>query len=153
MSLELAPISQRDALSFVAEHHRHNKPPAGSKFQVAAVCGDTVVGVAIAGRPVSRMLQAKGKLEVTRVCTDGYDNACSKLYGACRRAGTALGYRAQDIITYTLESESGASLRAAGWVVDEVLPQAKTGWTRPSRPRDAQELTDCIAKIRWRAAL
>lgn len=70
-------------------------------------------GVAIAGRPVARHLDDGLTLEVTRVATDGVWNACSALYGACRRAAKALGYRR--LITYTLLSETGASLRASGW--------------------------------------
>ena len=35
------------------------------------------------------------------------------LYAASARAAKAMGYR--KIITYTLDSESGSSLRAAGW--------------------------------------
>lgn len=52
-------------------------------------------------------------LEVNRTCTDGTKNANSMLYGACRRATFALGYR--KLITYTLPEEGGTSLRAAGW--------------------------------------
>jgi hypothetical protein len=37
------------------------------------------------------------------------------LYSACARAAKALGYGR--IITYILESESGTSLRASGWVM------------------------------------
>lgn len=35
------------------------------------------------------------------------------LYAAAWRAAQAMGYR--KIITYTLDTENGASLRAAGW--------------------------------------
>ena len=52
-------------------------------------------------------------LEVNRLCTTGEKNACSILYAASARAAKAMGYR--KIITYTLDSESGSSLRAAGW--------------------------------------
>ena len=46
------------------------------------------------------------------------DNACSKLYGACCRIGFEMGY--ERIVTYTLASETGASLRAAGFAFDGV---------------------------------
>lgn len=55
-------------------------------------------------------------LEILRCCTDGTHNACSKLYGACCRIGFDMGY--ERIVTYTLASESGASLRAAGFAFD-----------------------------------
>src|ERR1035441_8056475 len=74
-----------------------------------------LVGVAIVGRPVARRLDDGETLEVTRLCTDGTPNACSFLYGACRRAAFALGYGR--IGTYTLQDEGGASLRAAGWTL------------------------------------
>jgi hypothetical protein len=48
-----------------------------------------------------------------RLCTDGTKNACSFLYSAASRAAKALGYN--KIITYILASESGISLKAAGW--------------------------------------
>lgn len=70
-------------------------------------------------------------LEVNRCCTDGTPNACSMLYAACWRATRALGYRR--LITYTLTSEPGTSLKAAGW---KVIGQTKgRSWDTPSRPR------------------
>ena len=72
-----------------------------------------LAGVAIVGRPVSRYLDDGKTLEVNRLCTDGTKNACSFLYAAAARAARAMGY--QRIITYTLDTEGGASLRAAGW--------------------------------------
>ena len=42
MSLQLAPLNQRTALAFVQMHHRHNKPPRGAKFQVAAVVDEEI---------------------------------------------------------------------------------------------------------------
>lgn len=152
MALHLAPISQRRALAFVALHHRHNVPPRGSIFQVAVETAEgEVVGVAIAGRPVARGLDNGRTLEVVRVCTTGYRNAASMLYGACARAGVALGFDPQRIITYTLAEEPGTSLRAAGWVQDELLAQRPGGWDTPSRPRDAAR-TPNGPKVRWRSA-
>ena len=71
------------------------------------------MGVAIVGRPVSRYLDDSWTLEVNRLCTDGTRNACSMLYAAAWRTARAMGYH--KLITYILESENGASLRAAGW--------------------------------------
>lgn len=71
------------------------------------------MGVAIVGRPVSRHLDDGWTLEVNRLCTDGSRNACSALYAAAWRAARAMGYKR--LVTYILESENGASLRAAGW--------------------------------------
>lgn len=117
MTLRIAPITLRAANTYIAEHHRHHKPARGCLFCISVRDGDMAVrGVAIVGRPVSRMLDDGFTAEVTLVCTDGAANACSMLYGAARRAARAVGY--QRIVTYTLPEEGGASLRAAGWHCD-----------------------------------
>lgn len=141
--LELVPMSLSDAAEFCAQHHRHHKPPVGGLFAVGVAAGELVRGVAVVGRPVARGNQDGWTAEVTRVATDGARNACSMLYAACWRAARALGYR--KLITYTLASESGASLRAAGWrTVGEVRGRT---WSCPSRPRvDRYPLQD---KLRW----
>lgn len=145
MSLSLVPMSIRDAQEFCAQHHRHHRPPVGGLFAVGATDGTTVRGVAIVGRPVARLSDDGWTAEVTRVATDGARNACSLLYAACWRAARALGFRR--LITYTLASESGASLRAAGWrTVGEVRGRS---WSCESRPRvDHHPLQD---KLRWEA--
>ena len=101
------------ANAFVARFHRHHKPVQGHRFSLAITMDGQVVGVAIVGRPVSRGCDAATSVEVTRLCTNGAKNACSFLYAAAARAARALGYRL--IQTYILDSESGISLRAAGW--------------------------------------
>jgi|SRR6185312_10686399 len=130
--LELTPVTFADACAFVALHHRHSKPPVGHKFSIGVEAGGKLVGVAMVGRPVARMLDDGLTLEVNRTATDGTPNANSKLYGAAWRATRALGYR--KLITYTQRAESGSSLRAAGWRVIAQRP-ARPGWTTPSRPR------------------
>lgn len=131
MKLVLAPITFDDAASFVRQHHRHHTPPAGHKFSIAAMMGEKLVGVAIVGRPVSRMRDDGRTLEVTRMCTTGHRNACSFLYGAAARAAFALGYLR--IGTYILKSEPGTTLKAAGWkMIAEVRGRS---WSAPSRPR------------------
>jgi hypothetical protein len=113
-------------------------------FAVACAndAGD-VVGVAIVGRPLARMLQDGFTAEVTRVATDGTRNACSLLYGAAWRACRALGYR--KLVTYTLPEEGGGSLRGAGW---KCLGEAGGGkWSRADRPRVDAHPTQ--VKMRW----
>ena len=143
--MKIVPISLAEANAFVEQHHRHHGPVVGAKFCIACAEGETVHGVAIVGRPVARMLDDGWTLEVTRVATDGARNACSMLYGAAWRTAKALGYR--KLITYTLASEPGASLRAAGWrVVGEVRGRS---WSCASRPRvDKHPLQQ---KLRWEA--
>lgn len=111
--LELVPISLKEANFFVQQYHRHHKPVVGHKFSVAASDGEKIVGVAIVGRPVSRHLDDGWTLEVNRLCTDGTKNACSFLYSAAWRAAKNMGYKR--LITYILQSENGASLKASGW--------------------------------------
>lgn len=147
--LILVPVSLREANAFVAKVHRHHGPTRGHKFAVAVGSSDGVMrGVAIAGRPVARGLDNGISLEVLRVATDGTPNACSMLYGAVRRAAIAMGYPPRRIFTYTLASESGRSLHAAGWVKDgEVKGET---WDRPNRARTDKHPTG--PKVRWRAA-
>lgn len=110
--LTLCPINLRDAMLFVARHHRHHRAPQGGLFAVAcALTGSAEpCGVAIVGRPVARNADDGWTAEVVRLATTGEGNACSFLYGASWRAARALGYRR--LITYTLASEGGA--RCAG---------------------------------------
>lgn len=128
--LELVPISLKEANAYVERYRRHHKPVVGHKFSIAAAVDGEIVGVAIVGRPVSRYLDDGWTLEVNRLCTNGYRNACSFLYSAAWRAARNLGYK--KLITYILESESGTSLKAAGWkCVGKAGGERWTGKRRP----------------------
>lgn len=144
MKLGLIPLSLAEANAFVERQHRHHKPVVGHMFSLGAInTMSEVVGVAIVGRPVSRMRDDGLTLEVTRICTDGAKNACSFLYGAAARAAFALGYRR--IGTYTLAEEGGASLRGAGW---KMLGERGGGsWSRKERPRVDKHPTQ--GKLLW----
>lgn len=113
--LEIVPISLAEANAFVERNHRHHGPVTGHKFSVAVANMETgeIVGVAIVGRPVARYLDDGWTLEVNRCCTDGTYNACSMLYAAAWRAARAMGYK--KLVTYILDTENGASLKAAGY--------------------------------------
>ncbi len=132
MKLVIVPCNLDEANAFVEQHHRHHQPVVGHKFSLAVVDeAEAVRGVAIVGRPVARGNDNGMTLEVTRLATDGCHNACSALYGACRRAAFALGYKR--LVTYTLPEEGGSSLRASGW---KCLGTAGGGsWSCKSRPR------------------
>jgi len=148
--LSLVPVVRDVALAFIREQHRHAGRPVGYRFAVGIEDqGAKLRGVALGARPSARALDDGRTLEVTRLVTDGVGNGCSMLYGACVRAAKALGYRSA--ITYTLASESGASLRASGWRVDAELP-ARKGWDTPSRPRESRGV-DGAARLRWRIDL
>jgi hypothetical protein len=146
----VTPITLAEANEYVRLHHRHHKPTVGHIFSVAVAEGDMVRGVAIVGRPVARALQDGFTAEVNRVATDGAKNSCSMLYATCWRAARALGY--QRLITYTLASEPGTSLVAAGWKV--VGATDGRSWHREGRPRVDWHptLTTGDDRIRWQAA-
>lgn len=146
--MEIVPITLKDARRFVGLHHEHHDAPQGGLFAVGASDGTEIVAVVIVGRPVARMLNDGRTAEVTRLCTTRDDgkgprNACSLLYAAAWRAARALGY--QRLVTYTLATEGGESLRGAGW---KCLGTAGGGsWDRAARPRaDHHPVQE---KIRW----
>lgn len=100
-------------------------------------CGGELVGVIQVGRPVSRVLDDGNTLEVVRLCTNGEKDVCSFLYSKAARVAKELGYK--KIITYILESESGVSLLASGWKLEEHIKGHN--WSCPSRPRQTQAPT------------
>lgn len=141
--VELRPVTRDVGDAFIRQHHRHHDVPTGALWRHGAHDGDgRLVGIAVVGRPVARPLDDGLTVEVTRLATDGEPNACSLLYAAARRAALAKGYRRG--LTYILSSESGASLRAAGW---SFLWHVKgRSWDTPSRPRtDKHPIEDKVA--------
>jgi hypothetical protein len=145
--MEITPITFEEANAFVAKFHRHHKPMQGCKFCVAVSNEDKVVGVAIVGRPVARLLDNGWTLEVNRCCTDGTRNACSMLYSSAWKAAKALGYKR--LITYTLPEEGGASLKASNWICLGL--RGGGNWNVKSRPRiDTDELLRG-QKLLWEA--
>jgi hypothetical protein len=157
MSLHLVPMSLREANDFVTSFHRHSGRTSrdGGKFAIGASDGENLIGVAIVGNPLSATLMDGFTAEVLRVCVcpEAPRNSCSFLYGACWRAWRAMGGR--KLVTYTLQTESGSSLRGAGWkVVGEVAPHDK--W-REKAKRDGLhgrqwQAIYGQAKFRWEMA-
>lgn len=115
--MKIIPITLSTANKFVEENHRHHSSVVGCKFAIGLNDGEELIGVAICGRPVSRYLDDGETLEINRLCTTGTRNACSMLYGACCRVAKAMGY--QKVITYILQSEDGASLRASNFTLED----------------------------------
>lgn len=150
MSLQLAPLSIKAADRFVADHHRHHKPTHGkAKFALAAMRGEEMVGVIIAGRPKAGPLDDGTRLELVRICTHGDDrqNAVSFLIGRSRRAAQALGYTAP-LITYIEQGEDGASLIAAGFC--KVADVRAGSWDRAGRRRE--DTHAIVPRERWEDA-
>jgi hypothetical protein len=144
VTLTLVPMTLREARVYVDAIHRHHRAPQGGLFAIGASDGAAIVGVVIIGRPVARGLGSDDfTAEVTRLASDGSRNVCSLLYAAAWRACRAMGYRR--LVTYTLATEPGTSLRAVGFA--DVARVTGHSWDRPSRPRvDTHPTED---KIRW----
>lgn len=144
----VVPLTLRQANDFVELHHRHSARTAndGGKFAIGLTVDDELIGVAIVGRPVARMLAEVGTAEVLRLCVTpaAPKGACARLYARCKRIWQQMGGRR--LVTYTLARERGASLRGAGFIIEAVVPARS--WSTPSRPRPARAL-DREAKVRW----
>lgn len=130
--IKAIPLELKQANEFVDSLHRHHNAVHRDKFRVGAEIDGRLVGVAQVGRPVARMLDDGNTVEVVRLCTDGTKDVCSFLYSRCARVAKELGY--SKIITYILETESGASLKAVGW--REAAITSGGSWDRPSRRRE-----------------
>ncbi len=125
MKLDLVPLTLPVANGYIERWHRHHAPLVTVKngtvrtnggfawFCLGAVADTEIVGVAVVGRPTNRNNDDGQTVELLRLATTDTPNACSFLLGAAARCAKSIG--AAQIITYTLETESGVSLRAAGW--------------------------------------
>jgi len=147
--LELREIDLATAKAFIAEHHAHHKPSLSWRWGHAVYNGHDLVGVAMVGRPVARMIDGTKVVEVTRLCvrrdlSPGLTwNACSMLYGAAAREAKRRGF--QKIISYVLEEEDGTTLKAVGWIREH---RTRGGsWNRPGRARTDKAPT--CRKWRW----
>jgi hypothetical protein len=149
----IVPMTLREANDFVEQFHRHSRRTSrdGGRFAIGASSGEQLLGVAIVGQPVARLLNDGTTAEVLRVCVKPglgpRNNVCSFLYGRCWRIWQAMG--GKRLVSYTLQSESGASLRGAGWkVVGETKPDQ---WSRQDRAREWQPIYGQL-KFRWEKA-
>lgn len=144
--LSIVPVELTEANALVAAWHRHHQPSQGHRFSIGLIDDDGLMhGAAIIGRPVARLAGSpRDVLEVVRLVTDGTPNACSMLYAAAARAGRALGFKR--IQTYILESETGVTLRAAGWVCEGSAGGGQWKHT-DGKPRRTDQPTEM--KQRW----
>lgn len=128
-------ISLKSAHEYVTRWHRHLERDTGAIVALAAYRPADALepcGVIVIGRPKNRFQQAALAAEVTRCAVPEHEpHVCSFLYARARRVAQALGFRR--LITSTLASESGVSLRAAG---AELIEERKARtWDRPKRGR------------------
>jgi hypothetical protein len=155
--LDLRPITLRKANDWLDGVHRHNGRTArnGGKFAISVVDrDDVVVGVAIVGNPLSATYMDGVTAEVLRVCTASENapkNVCSMLYAACWRAWRAMG--GKRLITYTLQSENGTSLKASGWRIVGQTKPVLPGWRKNDHLNDIRVHQDVMLerKNRWEA--
>lgn len=153
--MRIVPLTLRPANDFVEKWHRHSARTNndGGKFAIGLEHEGELVGVAIVGRPVSRMLQFGGefpaeclRLCVTPKCPKGGN---SKLYARAKRIWQLMG--GTHFHTYTLRDESGASMRGAG-IKEPAATVEPEQWNRKSRPRVEREIYE-RAKYRWTETL
>ena len=147
--LKVIPLSLKEANEFITKHHRHNKKCAGHKFSIGAEYKGKLVGVAIIGRPVARKLDNKFTLEINRNCVldDAPKGTCSFLYAKAIKIWQSMG--GKKIITYTLTTESGSSLKAINFNKDTQVKIFKknTGWT--TRANRVWQEIHATPRIRW----
>ncbi len=147
----VVPTTLRKANDFVAAHHRHTGRTSrnGGKFAIGLARDGALSGVAIVGNPLSATLMDGFTAEVTRLCvTEGApDSACSRLYAACWRAWKSMG--GARMITYTLESEPGTSLKAAGWVLVGKTRPTDGGWRKNDGKVRTETPVLALVKHRW----
>lgn len=130
---------------YVWTHHRHlPRCPPGWLFCYGWLTDrwwdPGLHGLVIVGRPVSRVVAARGDTaEVSRCCIGADHHSppeeaphclASRLLGAAAREARRLGYAR--LQTYTLACESGVSLRAAGFKEDGVTRGGEWGRGRPA---------------------
>ena len=146
MNYVLIPLKRKQAQKFINKFHRHHAAPVGDIFRIGLACNNKLIGVIMVGRPVSRRVDDGLTVEVNRCCVlEGYKNGCSLLYGAAARIAKNLGYK--KIVTYTLDFESGATMRAVGWQLDHEVRGQK--WDQPSRAREKKSRYQNVNKFRW----
>lgn len=150
--LRIVPTTLRKANDFVSVYHRHSLRTArnGGKFAIAVRYSGAVVGVAIVGNPLSASFMDGFTAEVLRSCVmpEAPKNCNSVLYGACRRIWFEMG--GKKLITYTLTSESGKSLRGAGWkLVAEIKGHDPDSWGKSDHLKRQSQQIIKLPKYRW----
>lgn len=148
------PVTVTAAKAWVRQVHRHLPEIQGGLFASSVWNEDGPAAMGIAINP-PRVWLGTGRIVIGRVAAmpdlepvgDHAAPACTMIYASLCRAAKALGWR--EAWTYTLPSESGASLRAAGFIyMGETRGEE---WDRPSRRRKAA--VSPAKKGRWMRVL
>ena len=145
--MKVIPFTLKKANKFITEYHKHSKRVVGCRFCLAVEIDGKIEAVAIVGRPVARNLDDGLTAEVIRLCTrqNGIKNLCSILYSRCWKIWRLMG--GNKLVTYTLETENGASLKASGFKKVSTTQLFKNGWT--NRKNRIFPKTQLIKKVRW----
>lgn len=148
--LRVIPLSLSQANKLILQWHRHHKNVQGHRFSLGLLEDGALHGACVVGRPVSRGCDPYLTAEVTRLVTDGVKNGCSFLYSAAARAAREMGFA--KIQTYILESESGVSLKAAGWQYAATTAGGDWNNSKKYAGKRRVDQPQC-AKQRWEKAL
>ena len=137
---------------FIQLHHRHSLPlkPINVKYIIGLEEDEELVGVSIIGRCVNRHMDSEDTLEIRRLATNGIKNGCSFLLARSAELAFSLGYNR--IITYTLDKESGSSLKGCGFEISH-LSKSNGKWSRNGSSiqtrLDGKDLIPSENKICW----
>lgn len=144
----------REANDFVERWHRHSARTSndGGKFAIGLEDDGQLVGVAIVGRPIARLLQVPGAAELLRLCTSpkAPKGSGSKLYSRAKRIWQLMG--GTQLLTYTLDRESRATMHGAGLKDSDAVPVKGEQWDRAKRRRSIKAIHD-EPKLRWTETL
>lgn len=151
--LKIIPLTLEQSNRFVKKFHRHHAPTVSHRWSIGVgIDGPdwfALAGVAICGRPVARAIPQYTTIEVNRLATGGIPNACSKLYAACARIAKEMGFN--EIESSILETESGASLKAAGWAFRRTIKGRN--WNTPARNGRRTDQPMCDKKVYGRVLI
>ena len=121
-----------EAQDFVAHYHRHSEPLKRHVFSIGASTQrhpyDEPLGIITVDRCSSAWSSRRDHIEIRRLCTKSAIqdlSVASFLLGKAKQACFAMGYRC--IITYTRPHEKGASLKAAGFYMQQWRVRAYEG--------------------------
>lgn len=145
MGLIAMPIPLAEANEIYASHHRHSKPVRFHLFSIGALLDFRIVGACSVMRPACQhTVGGEWVCEVSRLCVIGqHRNVSSFLLSRASKAAFAMGYLS--IQTYTLTTESGSSLRGAGWGAVAKVPGRS--WDRAGREKPSGVTPR--PRIRW----
>ena len=134
--LTCIPLTLKEANAFVKENHRHSKQCRGHRFSLGAVYKDELVGAAIIGRAINRYLDNRFTAEILRNCVleKAPKGTCSFLYSRAMKVWQSQG--GKKIVTYTLETETGSSLKAVNFNAAAKTGFFKGGWQNRSNRRE-----------------